>query len=567
MSAPISEIMARIIASIDRTEAVNLSPGQLISLLVKQVEGNQALLAYQGKFLLAQLEAPLVPGQRIRCMVEGERDGRVLLKMLPYNGLNPENASGRAIIDLLKQFGLPINEKYEHTVQALLRQELPVTRENLQAVTQLAQKTGAAVADMDILAFVFKHDIPITSKNFDLIKAAFREKDFLSTPLENLRQQVSALIRDLPADTELRRVGDKILAVIEKMTLKPGDSSGQTHVKLVDALRLLGLAGNSALAVDIEELPPVLRQLLGKITVLPQPERAGGETVAGAAMTVKNDAGQREPVATRDSAGTRETAAARDGSGLKEAITAREGAVLKDTVATRDGAAIREPVTARDGGGPKEAEAARDGAVPRDAAPPRGAMFSGERIIIREASFDADSLPALLNKLQSLIKGEAGAEKTLQTIINTVQERLGTLETLQRPAGPNNEGMLLLQSMFQAGDNKYPLEMLVKYRKEAKENSIDFSRCHVYVTLTTERLGTVQAAVQVSGRNLNCRFTAENEKARQTIEKWLPDLIPKLTQLNYNVHMLPSRIRANNPAPAIAPVIDLAGIYQVDITV
>jgi len=178
-----------------------------------------------------------------------------------------------------------------------------------------------------------------------------------------------------------------------------------------------------------------------------------------------------------------------------------------------------------------------------------------------------EDLPTLLNKLQGLIKGETPSEKALQTIINTVQERLGTLETLQRPAGPGQEGFFLLQSMFQSGEKNHPLEMLVKFRKEEKDQNIDFSRCHVFVTLTTESLGMVQAAVQVSGRNLNCRFTAENEKARQSIEKRLPDLTAKLAQLEYNVTMLPSRIRVNDLPPALAPAAARTGLYQVDITV
>lgn len=600
MSIPINEILAQIIRSIDRTETVQLTPGQIVSLLVKQVEGSQALLTYQGKFLLAQLEAPVNPGERIRCMVEGERDGRVLLKVLPDNGRNSGDEGSRAVTGLLQGLGLPLTEKNQQIVRELVRQELPVTKENLQAVSQLAQKTGAAAADLDVLTFAYKQEIPVTVKNFELIKTAFKEPDFLSAPLINLRQQLSDLVRRLPADSELRSLGEKVIALIEKMILNHTDSPGQNQARLADVPRLLGLstgqAGYAALADIAEGLPPDLRpQFFAKVlsvltgTQAGEPAAVKGAPLPGSASrpneTTGSDISPRVITAAKDTAPAGEVFTAKESAVPKEALSAREALAAKETIHTKDAVPPRDAFQIKEGITTGAVLQIKDSIPSKDVLPEKDVLFFKDAVQAKdrdpltlikdflrltgknESGSPEENLHALLNKLQGLVKGEAAPEKALQTIINTVQERLNTLETLQRPAGPGQEGLFLVQSMFQTGDKNYPLEMLVKYRKEDKGKAIDFSRCHLYVTLATEGLGTVQASVQLSGRNLNCRFSTESEKARQAIEKWLPDLTAKLTQLDYNVMMLPSRVRADDPPPALAPVTDRGGICQVDITV
>lgn len=600
MSIPINEILAQIIRSIDRTETVQLTPGQIVSLLVKQVEGSQALLTYQGKFLLAQLEAPVNPGERIRCMVEGERDGRVLLKVLPDNGRNSGDEGSRAVTGLLQGLGLPLTEKNQQIVRELVRQELPVTKENLQAVSQLAQKTGAAAADLDVLTFAYKQEIPVTVKNFELIKTAFKEPDFLSAPLINLRQQLSDLVRRLPADSELRSLGEKVIALIEKMILNHTDSPGQNQARLADVPRLLGLstgqAGYAALADIAEGLPPDLRpQFFAKVlsvltgTQAGEPAAVKGAPFPGSVSrpneTTGSDISPRVITAEKDTAPAGEVFTAKESAVPKEALSAREALAAKETIHTKDAVPPRDAFQIKEGITTGAVLQIKDSIPSKDVLPEKDVLFFKDAVQAKdrdpltlikdflrltgknESGSPEENLHALLNKLQGLVKGEAAPEKALQTIINTVQERLNTLETLQRPAGPGQEGLFLVQSMFQTGDKNYPLEMLVKYRKEDKGKAIDFSRCHLYVTLATEGLGTVQASVQLSGRNLNCRFSTESEKARQAIEKWLPDLTAKLTQLDYNVMMLPSRVRADDPPPALAPVTDRGGICQVDITV
>lgn len=600
MSIPINEILAQIIRSIDRTETVQLTPGQIVSLLVKQVEGSQALLTYQGKFLLAQLEAPVNPGERIRCMVEGERDGRVLLKVLPDNGRNSGDEGSRAVTGLLQGLGLPLTEKNQQIVRELVRQELPVTKENLQAVSQLAQKTGAAAADLDVLTFAYKQETPVTVKNFELIKTAFKEPDFLSAPLINLRQQLSDLVRRLPADSELRSLGEKVIALIEKMILNHTDSPGQNQARLADVPRLLGLstgqAGYAALADIAEGLPPDLRpQFFAKVlsvltgTQAGEPAAVKGAPLPGSASrpneTTGSDISPRVITAAKDTAPAGEVFTAKESAVPKEALSAREALAAKETIHTKDAVPPRDAFQIKEGITTGAVLQIKDSIPSKDVLPEKDVLFFKDAVQAKdrdpltlikdflrltgknESGSPEENLHALLNKLQGLVKGEAAPEKALQTIINTVQERLNTLETLQRPAGPGQEGLFLVQSMFQTGDKNYPLEMLVKYRKEDKGKAIDFSRCHLYVTLATEGLGTVQASVQLSGRNLNCRFSTESEKARQAIEKWLPDLTAKLTQLDYNVMMLPSRVRADDPPPALAPVTDRGGICQVDITV
>lgn len=606
MSTPISEILAQVIKNIDRTETVNLTPGQIISLLVKQIEGNQALLTYQGKFLLARLEAALVPGERIRCMVEGEQEGRVLLKVLPDNVQLPENESGRAIMALLKELDLPVTEKNQQIIRELVRQELPVTRENIQVVNQLAQKTGAAVADLDVLAFVYKQNIPATAMNFELIKAAFKERDFLSLPMENLRRQLSELIGQLPAASELRTLGEKTVALIEKMTLRQGESPGQTQGRLADLPRLLGMVtGHTAvLQTLLEKLPPALRQQfiemilpalkdfpVGDAAAVPDKIAALKDTavykdaaafretaisketviqkdvdVAKDTVNVKDTATLKDAAGAKDTVTIKNVAVSDDGEISKERVISKEGVMLKDGIVLKESAVLKDDIVLKEGAILRNDAATGDGVSPKVAAAAGNVAASEDGAPTKEGTPE-DNLPALLNKLQGLVKGESAQEKALQSIVSTVRERLETLETLQRPAGPSQEGFFLLQSTFQTREKNYPLEMLVKYRKEEKGKDIDFSRCHVYVTLTTEGLGTVQSAVQLSGRNLNCRFTAESEKARQTIEKWLPDLTEKLAQLDFNVTMLPSRIREKESPPALAPVADRTGFYQVDIKV
>jgi hypothetical protein len=584
LSAPINEILAQIIGSIDRAEAVQLTPGQIISLLVKQVEGSQALLTYQGKFLLAQLEAQVNPGQRIRCKVEGEREGRVLLKVLPDNGRTSGDSGSPAVIRLLQDLGLPLTEKNQQIVRALICQELPVTKENLQAVSQLARKTGASDADLDVLTFSYKQEIPVTVKNFELIKAAFKDPGFLSAPLSNLREQLSELVRQLPAGQELRTTGEKVIALIEKMILKqnevPGKDQadpGHVQAKLADVPRLLGLstgqAGYAALADMAEGLPSDLRpQFFAKVLTLLTGVRAG-EPAEVKEAPFPGGATRPNEIKVSD-VPPKATTAAKDAAVPKEALSAvpsRDAIQIKEGMTPGDVLQTKDSIPFKDAAQPKDIIAAKDPLPAKDILPTKDTLTFVKdlfRMLRRnDAESSAEDLQALLNKLQGLVKGESAPEKALQTTITTVQERLSTMETLQRPAGPGQEGIFLMQSMFETGEKKYPLEMLVKYRKEENGRAIDFSRCHLYVTLATEGLGTVQAAVQLSGRNLNCRFSTESEKARQAIEKWLPDLTAKLTQLDYNVMMLPSRVRADEPPPALAPFSDRGGFYQVDITV
>jgi len=172
----ISSVIFSLLREAGPAETIQLTPGQIISVLLKEVRGNLALLSYQGKELLARLEADIPAGMRLSCLVEGEKDGTIILKMLPDSR---NSFSGEALKSIITGLGLSDAEPNRLLVSEMIKQELPLTSEAARLLSAFGRSVNISPQEAWIPVFMHKLGFPLTQQMYQGVREILTNLNYL----------------------------------------------------------------------------------------------------------------------------------------------------------------------------------------------------------------------------------------------------------------------------------------------------------------------------------------------------------------------------------------------------
>ncbi len=257
-TADIQQIMISLLKAVDNTDTVELSPGQVISLILKEIQGDMALLTYQGKDILAKLETEVPAGQRLKCMVEGEKDGQIFLKVLTGN---QEGIAGETLKNILTKLGLTDDGINLRLLSEMIKQEMPLTQETARLLSTFAHALSISDQDMWVPVFMRNQGIPLNQEMYQNVKGLFTDISYLQAEMTKLLTETQHLAA----------------------TTKPGSDLGQLAAEVNRALQNLQLLGNDGQETVTQKIADIFRQLMpdssqpqGKMSELAAPKGLPG---------------------------------------------------------------------------------------------------------------------------------------------------------------------------------------------------------------------------------------------------------------------------------------------------
>ncbi|MBU7007070.1 hypothetical protein [Phosphitispora fastidiosa] len=613
----IGQVIFKLLHETGRTDAIQLTPGQVISIMVKEVRDGMAVLSYQGKELIARLESEVPPGVNIKCLVEGEKNGRIVLKLLDSSQGNAEFLS-----KVLRDLGLKVNEANIRLVTEMIRQEMPLTPETVRKLAAFSGSQGIPEGDMRVPVFMQQNGIPLNREMYRFTRELLTDIKFLSEEL----LQMSVYNQKLAAGTgpgtgsgtQLARLAEALHQVLRSLMLNAADGPETIAAKLADIFSLqAGRSGNSA---GSRPGPAELQHLL------PQNQPGAGQSSVQQPGTVQ--LGTVQP-------GTAQTGAAQSGaaqSGASQSGTLQPGTAQAETVqsgTTQSGtvhtgaipAGTAQPRTAQSGmpqSAPAQAETTPTG-MPQSAAPqgetassgimpsatmpssaapggttqigkapneaagqggvPGGLPDSGtatERVYtqilmaLREAGNQGQKalITSLAEKISELLSEKGGPEHSeFLQLTKSITDRLDFIRDFNSRVEVNRDNTLLMYSTINFEDKQEPLRLLVNYRYDKKNRKKDFTSCRVEVKLNTLSMGLVRCEIQVAERSLTLGFVTRDEQSCNTIDKLKGILARRLEDMSYAVRMLDSVVDKQEPDLFLQDDTDMSGMFQVNLRV
>jgi hypothetical protein len=298
-ASDIQQVIFSLLSNLNiKGEAIQLTPGQIISVLLKEVQGNTALLTYQGQELLARLETEVVPGERLKCLVEGERDGQIILKLLPENH---GELAGQALKDIVNRLGLTNEETNLRLATEMIKQEMPLTPDTARVLSAFTRTYSVPPKEVWIPVFMQSKGIPLTEANFNSMKNVFNGLKFLQEDMNKLLAETQKLMVNTSPGSELRSLASSIIQAIKNFQFTDTDGNEVIASKLWTVFQQLGQSPvvNTQLKAEPQPLP---QQLLTQAAptaqqTLTQAAPTAQQTLTQAAPTVQQTLTQAAPTA------------------------------------------------------------------------------------------------------------------------------------------------------------------------------------------------------------------------------------------------------------------------------
>ncbi|MED1721752.1 hypothetical protein [Brevibacillus parabrevis] len=170
---------------------VELTPGQVFKgTVVKHYPDQMALVQIGGMQVQAKLEANLEAGQKAWLQVQPST-GVVTLKVLD----TPVEAPGKeaSLENLMRSLGITETKESKAIVQALVNANLPVTKEVVQAFSQVTQRIGMDDSTVDAFLLAMKRNLPLTPDSVAGLKAFMSGKP-LGQTIQHFLQQAAMFL-------------------------------------------------------------------------------------------------------------------------------------------------------------------------------------------------------------------------------------------------------------------------------------------------------------------------------------------------------------------------------------
>ncbi len=550
----IQQLLFRLIAQTGKTDIINLTPGQIVTVLIKEVLGDMAVLSYQGRDILARLDTEVPAGQRLKCMVEGEEQGQIVLRVMSGNR---DEMTAQTLRNILKTLGLADNTNNLRLVTEMVRQQLPLTIESARILSAFARTLNLSEDELGLPVFMYSRGMPLTREMYQMVKDLLSDVKYLHT-------QLSALLTELEKNAP---------------AFKPGSQTAVLAANINEILQSLYLNNTDGPEVIAPKLAAILQQLDAKSGSLP--EKVTGHWVTK--ETVDFMGTPREPATgVRPAAGQ---------AGTGQSNTGQVMAVIPDVTpaASQTGSFAKAGfhVQLRDVelpvAGQVSRQASPDQIISRLAAlaerttlsidnEARNQMLDRVRALLaptnNEETVKTDLLP-MLKKLAAVLTERGGRQDSeLVRLARNVAGKLELIRGFNSVPEPNREGMVIVYSGVRYDDREEPLRIVINYRHGSKSRKRDFSSCRVEIKLTTRFLGLVQCEVQVNNRNLALQFTAGNEQAGRIIDRGREVLSERLRNMEYSVKIPPCKVQSREEAGYLyGRTPEIPGLYKINLRV
>ncbi|NSW82368.1 MAG: hypothetical protein HPY90_03690 [Syntrophothermus sp.] len=168
--------------------------GDLVTGLVETVKGNGLVqLMVRGKSLEAQTEIPLFPGQKLSLYVNEVRPGYVHLRVLvPEIVANPEQ---QKLVSALNELGIRPDDRTIGLAAKLVKNELPVTRENLTRLLRITSFLGPEDAGTEeISAWMVSRNTQLSPQHILALKRFLTSENNLALLLAEVRDGLKAIV-------------------------------------------------------------------------------------------------------------------------------------------------------------------------------------------------------------------------------------------------------------------------------------------------------------------------------------------------------------------------------------
>lgn len=240
--------------SFDRTGSFR--EGQVLNGKVTKLFANQMAEVQVGnQRMIAQLEIPLVSGERYWFQVQ-PGEGKVHLKVLAPDGSTLMKESNTSLAVLLKQFNLPHTKENLGVLSFFLKEELPITKDSIQAASRLLAGTKDFQEGLQAIKQILLRQLPMTKDVFSAMKAALKNDSFSS-----LISELTTFLNETPKTISGQQVLSAFNNTVEGTDVHWEDG-GEVLKHLKSLVKTIGLSYEQDLNLAFRDSDPLALQKL-----------------------------------------------------------------------------------------------------------------------------------------------------------------------------------------------------------------------------------------------------------------------------------------------------------------
>ncbi|MFD0680173.1 MULTISPECIES: hypothetical protein [unclassified Paenibacillus] len=224
---------------------LELKVGEVVKGLVLQLLADQdALINIGGVHVRAKLETPLKQGEVTLLQVQPEttQSGQIVLKPLDASGVQIADTS---LAEVLKNVSMQDNAPNRQIIQTLHQSGIPITKDNVQAFTQLQAQVTSSQQLEELLpsaVVAFQKGLPLTMDTVSAVRHAIAGPAFHET-IQQLDSQLNKLLGE---EHVLSGATRSALDTVKQVVAMIKDSSNQVLPKQSGlATEVLSSAGES----------------------------------------------------------------------------------------------------------------------------------------------------------------------------------------------------------------------------------------------------------------------------------------------------------------------------------
>ncbi|RNB91905.1 hypothetical protein EDM56_03910 [Brevibacillus fluminis] len=233
-------------ASVQSATPVEFIPGQVFRGTVQKLfPDNLALVQIGGMPVMAKLEASLEAGQKAWLQVQ-PTSGMVTLKVLTDTD-RPQQAQAPTIDGLMKSLGIPESKDSQGIVQALVKENAPITKEIVNSFETIAKALSPSASTTEAFVLAMKRGLPLTKDVVGAVKAFLSPTQTIGTALQAVSHELDRFLASTTAEIDGFSKGATEQAsgaksVIQQSAVTPDTTTAlkQTALQLKERLAVLG---------------------------------------------------------------------------------------------------------------------------------------------------------------------------------------------------------------------------------------------------------------------------------------------------------------------------------------
>ncbi|MDT3702748.1 MAG: hypothetical protein ROZ36_06835 [Thermincola sp.] len=285
----IGQLLVDLVKGVSGVKPVQLSPGQVVSVRIKKIVGETALLSFQGQEIVARLETEVSLGQELRCLVEGVKNGQVVLKVL---NPNQEVMNSGVLLSILRNLDLQDTEVNRAIIGQLIEMEMPINHETVRQLSLFMNTQKLPVQDVWIPAFMKNQGLPLTTEMLGIVKGILTDMKFLHAALDKLLAAAAKEANNPQVQGELKQIFYELSQSIRDLQLSSADPPETMALKLAGVFRQL-VSPDGAGTGQVRGQVPIAQQGQGR---LPGQGTAVSMAQPGKAEAIPAQTGQTAPV-------------------------------------------------------------------------------------------------------------------------------------------------------------------------------------------------------------------------------------------------------------------------------